>query len=69
MYHADYRDGMVDSITKPISEQALMAADNLKKTLMSGITSTRDLGSSDFIDVGLRNASAAGVIPGPRMLV
>src|SRR5437868_7088552 len=25
--------------------------------------------SSDLIDVGLRNAAAAGIIPGPRMLV
>jgi imidazolonepropionase-like amidohydrolase len=29
----------------------------------------RDVGSSDFLDVGLRNAIAAGDVPGPRMLV
>ena len=29
----------------------------------------RDLGGSDFIDVGLRNAIARGLTPGPRMLV
>jgi imidazolonepropionase-like amidohydrolase len=29
----------------------------------------RDVGSSDFLDVGLRNAINAGVVPGPRMLV
>jgi len=29
----------------------------------------RDLGSADFIDVGLRNAIRDGVVPGPRMLV
>ena len=69
MYHADYRQGMIDSFTKPIPEQALFAADNLKKTLMAGVTTARDLGSNDFIDVGLRNAVAAGMIPGPRMLV
>jgi imidazolonepropionase-like amidohydrolase len=68
-YHTDYRNEIVESVTKPVSEQALLAAENLKKTLMAGVTSTRDLGSGDFIDVGLRNASAAGVIPGPRMLV
>ncbi len=69
MYNADYRQGMIDSITKSIPEQALLAAANLKKTIMAGVTTVRDLGSSDFIDVGLRNAAAAGAIPGPRMLV
>jgi len=36
---------------------------------MVGITTARDVGSSDFIDVGLRNAVRSGIIPGPRMLV
>ena len=69
MYRTDYRDGIVDSVTKPIPEQALFAVDNLKKTLMAGVTTVRDLGSRDFVDIGLRNAAAAGIIPGPRMLV
>jgi imidazolonepropionase-like amidohydrolase len=69
MYHTDYRDDIVDSVRKPISEQALFAAENLKKTLLAGVTTVRDVGSSDFVDVGLRNAAGAGIIPGPRMLV
>jgi imidazolonepropionase-like amidohydrolase len=36
---------------------------------MSGFTTCRDVGSSDFIDVGLRNAVVSGKIVGPRMLV
>src|SRR4029453_1263473 len=68
MYHTDYRDDIVESVRKPIPEQALFAAENLKKTLMAGVTSVRDVGSRDFVDVGLRNAAAAGVVPGPRML-
>ena len=39
------------------------------RTLMAGFTTVRDVGSGDFVDVGLRNAIAAGVVPGPRMLV
>ena len=69
MYNADYRQGLLDSLQQTIPEQTLRATDNLKKTLMAGITTARDVGSSDFMDVGLRNAAAAGVIPGPRMLV
>ena len=69
MYHADYRDGMIEGVRKSVPELALLAAENLKKTLMAGVTTVRDLGSADFIDVGLRNAAAAGSIPGPRMFV
>jgi imidazolonepropionase-like amidohydrolase len=69
MYNADYRQGLLDGLQKTIPEQTLLATDNLKKTLMAGITTARDVGSTDFMDVGLRNAAAAGVIPGPRMLV
>jgi len=69
MYGADYRQLRLDGLQKTIPERALLAAENLRKTLMVGITTARDVGGSDFIDVGLRNATASGVIPGPRMLV
>ena len=68
-YSDNYQQGLIDSLQKSIPEQALLASANLKKTLMAGVTTTRDVGSSDMMDVGLRNAAAAGVIPGPRMLV
>ena len=40
-------------------------------TLMAGITTVRDLGSEGaaYADVGLRDAIAQGIVPGPRMLV
>ncbi len=41
----------------------------MKKTLLAGVTTARDVGSEDFMDIGLRNAAAAGIIPGPRMMV
>jgi imidazolonepropionase-like amidohydrolase len=69
MYTPDYRQGLVDSFTKAVPEQTLLAVENLRKTIMAGITTARDVGSSDFMDVGLRNAVAAGAILGPRMLV
>jgi len=65
----DFRQSMLDSLQKTIPERTLIATVNLKKTLMVGITTARDVGSADFMDVGLRNAVRAGVIPGPRMLV
>src|SRR5436189_3369659 len=68
-YGEDYRQRFVDSQRKTIPEMTLDATEDLRKTLMAGFTTVRDLGSSDFIDVGLRNAVESGKIVGPRMLV
>jgi imidazolonepropionase-like amidohydrolase len=51
------------------AEQALYGAHYAKITLEAGVTTVRDLGSSNYIALGLRNAISAGMIPGPRMLV
>ena len=69
MYNADYRQNQLDQLQRTIPDQTLRASENLRKTLMAGITTTRDVGSQYFMDIGLRNAAAAGIIPGPRMLV
>ncbi len=45
------------------------AAHYAKLTLEAGVTTVRDVGSEDYISVGLRNAIRAGVVPGPTMLV
>jgi len=50
-------------------EQALYGAHYAKVTLESGITTVRDVGSIEYIALGLRNAIREGMIPGPRMLV
>jgi imidazolonepropionase-like amidohydrolase len=51
------------------AEQSMYAAHYAKLTLEAGITTVRDVGSTDYISLGLRNAIKAGVIPGPRMLI
>ena len=51
------------------AEQALYGAHYAKVTLEAGVTTVRDVGSEDFVALGLRNAIRAGMIPGPRMLV
>ncbi len=58
-----------NSIMRFPAEQALYGAHYAKATLEAGVTSVRDLGSSDYVALGLRNAINAGEIPGPRMLV
>jgi len=68
-YYRDYRQGELDLLKKTVAERALDASETVRKTLMGGFTTVRDLGSEDYIDVGLRNAINDGKIPGPRMLV
>jgi imidazolonepropionase-like amidohydrolase len=51
------------------AEQALYGARYANLTLTAGVTTVRDLGSSQYVSLGLRNAIKAGMIPGPRMLV
>jgi len=68
-YSEDYRQARLDTLQKTIAERALDASVNARVTLMAGITTVRDVGSTDFLDVGLRNGINHGDVPGPRMLV
>jgi imidazolonepropionase-like amidohydrolase len=48
---------------------ALWGARNARVTLMSGVTTCRDMGPTwPYVDVELRDAIEAGAVPGPRML-
>jgi imidazolonepropionase-like amidohydrolase len=68
-YAGSYDQREMERMRKNPPELALDATVWVRKTLMAGFTTVRDLGSSDFIDVALRNAVADGSIVGPRMLV
>ena len=65
----DWNADTVTGLRRTVAEAALRASQFAERTLRAGFTTVRDVGSSDYIDVGLRNAIRAGVIPGPRMLV
>jgi imidazolonepropionase-like amidohydrolase len=64
-WYGDFYDG----IMRFPAEQALYGASYARLTLEAGFTSVRDVGSNDYISLGLRNAIASGIIPGPRMLI
>jgi imidazolonepropionase-like amidohydrolase len=68
-YSASYDQREMERMRKTSVEIALDASVWVRKTLLAGFTTVRDLGSTDFIDIALRNAIADGSIPGPRMLV
>lgn len=62
-------DSPYDNLRETTARAAIEGVANARKTLLSGFTTVRDLGSRDFADVALRDAIAAGRVPGPRMLV
>ena len=62
-------DPMSASLAQPMTISALRAADFARQTVMAGVTSVRDMGGKDGIDIGLKQAIQSGLIPGPRMLV
>jgi len=58
-----------EDLKQTAARAAIEGVANARKTLLAGFTTVRDLGSRDFADVALRDAIAAGSVPGPRMLV
>lgn len=46
-----------------------LAAGNAKKTIEAGVTSVRDLGSSNYDDIAMRDLINQGLMTGPRMFV
>ncbi|CCH31000.1 amidohydrolase family protein [Actinosynnema sp. NPDC047251] len=59
-----------DLNTAPVGTQLLRALPNLRDLLAAGFTTVRDLGTSDYpAGVDLRDAVAAGLVEGPRLVV
>jgi len=63
-FYLDFFQGVM----RQPAEQAFYAGMYAKKTLDAGFTTVRNVGASDYVDVGLRNAVNAGLTPGPRIL-
>ncbi len=51
------------------SETVYLAQENARRTLEAGVTTVRDLGSWDYMDVAMRNLINRGAMVGPRMFV
>jgi imidazolonepropionase-like amidohydrolase len=67
-YEKDYYHYVYTRMMRFPAEQALYGALYARRTLEAGFTTVRNVGASDFVDIGLRNAIRAGVTEGPRML-
>ncbi|HEY8538934.1 MAG TPA: amidohydrolase family protein [Steroidobacteraceae bacterium] len=64
----DFYRGFHAEIYRFPVEQSLYAAMYARRTLEAGFTTIRNLGASDFIDVGLRNSIRDGIAVGPRIV-
>jgi imidazolonepropionase-like amidohydrolase len=51
------------------AQAMLRAIPNMRRDLLSGVTTMRVVGEEHFLDIDIRDAVAAGRIPGPRLLV
>jgi len=60
-------DPMTSALTESQTMTTLKAAKAARQTLLAGITSVRDMGGKDGIDLELKQAINLGLIPGPRM--
>lgn len=59
---------LLEALTKDIPYFAYNAAVNARKTLDAGFTTVRNLGGRNGVTLALRDAIAAGKLPGPHIL-
>jgi imidazolonepropionase-like amidohydrolase len=63
----NWLQGTMDNLRRTLPEAAIRTTAYARKTLMAGFTTVRDVGSGEYVDVGLRDSIRAGVVPGPRI--
>lgn len=65
-------DGSPDPITSllkdSIPQLTLKTANHARQTLEAGVTTVRDMGGKDYIDIAVRDGIESGILQGPRML-
>jgi len=65
----DGSPGSMASLLKDtIALHTLKTAHHARLTLVAGITTIRDLGGRDYVDIAVRNEIRSGLLQGPRML-
>jgi imidazolonepropionase-like amidohydrolase len=57
-----------EGLRRGVPESSIRATVYARRLLEAGFTTVRNLGATDRIDAGLRDAIAAGYVPGPRIL-
>ena len=71
-YYWDQKPGTTpwaQSDSRQTAVSVFLAQENARKTLEDGVTTVRDLGSSEYADVAMRDLINRGAMVGPRMFV
>src|ERR1700730_4345886 len=71
-YYRDRTPGTLprgQQLQRMVAETVFLAQENAKKTLEAGVTAVRDLGSTEYADIAMRNLINSGAMVGPRMFV
>ena len=63
----DNDGGDLSVLKETAAHGAIYAVINARKTLEAGFTTIREAGSTDYVDVAVRDAVNRGLIPGPRI--
>jgi imidazolonepropionase-like amidohydrolase len=65
-------DGSPDPMTSlskdSIPQLTLKAAQHAGRTLEAGVTTVRDMGGRDYVDIAIRDGIESGLLQGPRMI-
>jgi imidazolonepropionase-like amidohydrolase len=65
----DWYKDTVDGLRRSVAAQAFLSGEFARRLLMAGVTTARDVGAGEGVDTALRDAIAAGLLHGPRLLV
>jgi imidazolonepropionase-like amidohydrolase len=65
-------DGSPDPMTSLLKDSTpqltLKAAHHARRTLNAGVTTVRDMGGRDYVDLAIRDGIGSGLLQGPRMI-
>jgi imidazolonepropionase-like amidohydrolase len=65
-------DGSPDPMTSLLKDSTpqltLKAAHHARRTLNAGVTTIRDMGGKDYVDLAIRDGIESGLLQGPRMI-
>jgi imidazolonepropionase-like amidohydrolase len=64
-----YWETWTQSDTRQSSVTVFLAQENARKKLETGVTTVRDLGSSEYADIAMRALIVRSAMVGPRMFV
>ncbi len=59
---------MAALVGQSLATTALKTAEFARRTLLAGVTTVRDMGGREYVDLAVRDAVKSGLIPGPRIL-